>query len=273
MPSQFPGLDALINSYRTAMSQNSPFQFGNVVTNPGGGSGFLNMLRGLGGDSPYLRRDAAGNIDYGQTFGGLANRYMTANPDSGMWVNEGRGNAAAGTPYNIEQIASGADLNRSVEPASTYGIPDKPMPPAGGPAPDTGRAGGDQRTATGGPGLNQFGNWRDATDYLMQGHDARNLQTEGMRGVGRAFNYDGIAYDPNAVQGWGRKDRTQGSRFDGGASWTGFVYRLNQLRQQRDGGGNQALGITGQTDDNTLARMAAQWVNNNYRGNTGFTIR
>ncbi|MCC6629675.1 MAG: hypothetical protein IT340_20035 [Chloroflexi bacterium] len=118
-----------------------------------------------------------------------------------------------------------------------------------------------------------FGNWQDVVNFLMQGHDVRNLQTEGMRGAGRGFSYGGVTYDPTQQVGSGRKDRTPGSRFDGGAAWTGFVYRLNQLRAQRDRGGNAALGITATTSDDALARMAANWVNQTYRGTTGFTVR
>jgi hypothetical protein len=195
------------------------------------------------------------------------------------------GGAAGGATTFID-----AFLGRATPPPSTsgaYASPANPTPggyapPAQANAPGSTPAGsapaipGQSPAASG----NQFANWQAVLNYLMQGHDVRNLQTAGMVHPGRAFSFGGVTYDPNAQQGGQRIGGT--GRFSGGAGWTGFVYRMNNLRARRDqirqalAAGKQVppelMGEATKTDDQ-LARDAVQWVNSNWQGNTGLTLQ
>ena len=123
------------------------------------------------------------------------------------------------------------------------------------------------------PGAPGFSNWQSVLDHLMRGHDPRNLSTEGMSGPGRAFSYGGVTYNPQADVGRQYRDMSSSGRVTNrGAAWNVFVYRLQQLMQQRNRGGNPSLGITGQTTDDQLARMAAEFVNQKNMGSTGFSF-
>jgi hypothetical protein len=89
------------------------------------------------------------------------------------------------------------------------------------------------------------------------------------------FSIGGITYNPQAEAAQGaqryRNMSGQGRETARGSNWGVFLYRLDQLRNQRDRGGNPALGITAQTTDDQLARMAAQFIQKNYIGTSAFT--
>jgi len=188
-------------------------------------------------------------------------------PESGpsTWLEAFTGRGSAASPY----AAPGAGSPPG------YGAPSTTPPPSAAPGygstpGDTGSAQATQQTAT----APQFNTWQDVINYMMQGHDQRNLMTEGMRDPGRGFSFGGITYDPTKQQGSGRTDRDPTKRFGGGAGWTGMIYRLQQLMKQRDAeraGGTDYPAVSGEMTDDQLARLASDWVNSRWRGTTGIS--
>lgn len=121
----------------------------------------------------------------------------------------------------------------------------------------------------------QFGDWQQLFNYLLEGHDPRNLMTSGFTAPGRAFTFGNVSFNPAVANSFGRTDRDASSRFGGGAAWTGFAYRLRQLIDQRNrerAGGVDFPAVSGDMTDQDIARLAAQWVNQRWSGNTGLTV-
>ena len=110
--------------------------------------------------------------------------------------------------------------------------------------------------------------------YLMGGHDPRNLGTRGMSGAGNKFSFGGVTYDP--TQDLGRQyqnmSATSGKLLNKGASVWNFIYRLQQLMNQRDNGGNPDRGVRADSTDPELAKLAAQFVNSKNTGSTGLRL-
>lgn len=183
---------------------------------------------------------------------------------------------AQGTPQSwFEQ------LGYQAPPSTTgaYAAPAQsgPTTPAGGPTSETPAAAPQssaqmQAQTAGG----QFADWQQLFDYLLQGHDPRNLMTSGFTAPGRAFTFGNVSFNPAVADATGgRTDRDPSKRFGGGAAWTGFAYRLRQLIDQRNrerAGGVDFPEVSGTMSDQDIARLAAQWVNERWRGNTGLTI-
>jgi hypothetical protein len=103
----------------------------------------------------------------------------------------------------------------------------------------------------------------------------RNWSTRMMGNPSTGWSLGGITYNPQAEAAQGtqryRNMSGQGRETARGSNFGVFLYRLQQLMSQRDRGGNPALGITAQTTDDQIARMAAQFVQQNYTGTSAFT--
>jgi len=106
--------------------------------------------------------------------------------------------------------------------------------------------------------------------YLMGQHDPRNLGTRGMSGAGNKFSFGGVTYDPS--QDLGRTYQgmsAKGNLTHRGAAVWNFIYRLQQLMNQRANGGNPDRGVSDTSTDEDLAKLAAQFVNSKNTGSTG----
>jgi hypothetical protein len=112
---------------------------------------------------------------------------------------------------------------------------------------------------------------------LMQqyGGDRKNWSTRMMGNPSQGFSIGGVTYNPQAEAAQGsqryRNMSGQGRETARGSNFGVFMYRLAQLTEQRNAGGNRNLGITPQTTDAQLAQMAAQFVGKNYVGQSAFT--
>jgi hypothetical protein len=107
------------------------------------------------------------------------------------------------------------------------------------------------------------------------GGDRRNWSTRMMGNPSQGFTIGGVTYNPQAEAAQGtqryRNMSGQGRETARGSNFGVFMYRLAQLTDQRNRGGNPQLGITQQTTDAQLAQMAAQFVGKNYVGQSAFS--
>jgi hypothetical protein len=219
----------------------------------------------------------------------LADWYMTA-------INQMQG-AGVGTPTNLldyyfGRANAGAPPPQGATPgappgAPTYNpnptpttppatTPPATTPPAGTPPAGTPPAGTPPAGTPPGaaPAAQSITNWQQLLNKFRG--DQRNWGTEGYRPNPGAFTIGGFSYDPNQdqVRDW----RNMGGSDSGGLTQRGnfmgqFLYYLQLLMNQRNNQGNTALGITRQTTDDELARIAAQRMGRNAVGSSGFTIR
>jgi hypothetical protein len=113
-------------------------------------------------------------------------------------------------------------------------------------------------------------NWQQLLDKY-QG-DRANWGTRGFRPNPGAFNIGGLRYDPAQDQVTGYNNMSGSGRVTNrGNMMSQFIYSLRQYLDQRNRGGNAAIGITPTMTDDQVARIAWQRLSKNAIGSTGFT--
>jgi hypothetical protein len=120
------------------------------------------------------------------------------------------------------------------------------------------------------PGAGAITNWKQLLDKY-QG-DRQNWGTRGFRPNPGAFNIGGISYDPSQDQVTGYNNMSGSGRVTNrGNMMSQFLYSLQQYLDQRNRGGNAAIGITPNMTDDQVARIAWQRLQSRAIGSTGFT--
>jgi hypothetical protein len=113
-------------------------------------------------------------------------------------------------------------------------------------------------------------NWKQLLDTYRG--DQRNWGTRGFRPNPGAFNIGGISYNPAADQVTGYNNMSGSGRVTNRGNMMGqFLYTLQQLMDQRNRGGNAAIGLTQNMTDDQVARLAWQRLQSRAIGSTGFT--
>ena len=106
------------------------------------------------------------------------------------------------------------------------------------------------------------GNWNQLLEKYRQ--DQRNWGTEGFRPNPGAFNIGGMAYNPNqdTTRSW--QNMSGSGRETSRGNFMGqFLYTLQQYMDQRNRGGNAAIGLTPNMTDDQVARLAWQRLQRN----------
>jgi hypothetical protein len=145
--------------------------------------------------------------------------------------------------------------------------PGNPWEPIANPAPAPTAPG----TTPGTPGATAaITNWQQLLDKY-QG-DRANWGTRGFRPNPGAFSIGGLNYDPSQDQVTGYNNMSGSGRVTNrGNMMSQFLYSLRQYLDQRNRGGNAAIGITPNMTDDQVARIAWQRLSKNAIGTTGMT--
>jgi hypothetical protein len=120
------------------------------------------------------------------------------------------------------------------------------------------------------PGGSAITNWQQLLDKY-QG-DRQNWGTRGFRPNPGAFSIGGLSYDPTQDQVTGYNNMSGQGRVTNRGNMMGqYLYTLRQYLDQRNRGGNQAIGLTPNMTDDQVALLAWQRLSKNAIGSTGFT--
>jgi hypothetical protein len=113
-------------------------------------------------------------------------------------------------------------------------------------------------------------NWKQLLDKYRS--DQRSWGTRGFRPNPGAFSIGGITYNPAADQVTGYNNMSGQGRVTNRGNFMGqFLYTLQQLMDQRNRGGNAAIGLTQGMTDDQVARLAWQRLQGRAIGSTGVT--
>jgi hypothetical protein len=113
-------------------------------------------------------------------------------------------------------------------------------------------------------------NWQQLLDRYEG--DRRNWGTRGFRPNPGAFSIGGLSYDPTQDQVTGYNNMSGQGRVTNRGNMMGqYLYTLRQYLDQRNRGGNAAIGLTQNMTDDQVALLAWQRLSKNAIGSTGFT--